>query len=84
MAKGLTNGIGFGSSEFIVFRPYDFILSEWLYYNISSPDFLSEGNNNMSGAVGLKRLIKSFVTEWEIKVPDLKTQKKYIDRITKV
>ena len=84
VAKGLTNGIGFGSSEFIVFRPYDFILSEWLYYNISSPDFLSEGNNNMSGAVGLKRLIKSFVTEWEIKVPDLKTQKKYIDRINKV
>ena len=84
VAKGLTNGIGFGSSEFIVFRPNDFILSEWLYYNISSPDFLSEGNNNMSGAVGLKRLIKSFVTEWEIKVPDLKTQKRYIDRIANV
>ena len=84
VAKGLTNGIGFGSSEFIVFRPNDFILSEWLYYNISSPDFLSEGNNNMSGAVGLKRLTKSFVTEWEIKVPDLKTQEKYIDTITKV
>lgn len=84
VAKELTNGIGFGSSEFIVFRPKDFILSEWLYYNVSSPDFLREGNNNMSGAVGLKRLIKSFVTDWEIKVPDLKTQKKYIDRITKV
>ena len=84
VAKGLTNGIGFGSSEFIVFRPYDFILQEWLYYNISSPDFLFEGNNNMSGAVGLKRLIKSFVTDWEIKVPDLKTQKMYIDTITKV
>jgi len=84
VAKGLTNGIGFGSSEFIVFRPYDFILQEWLYYNISSSDFLFEGNNNMSGAVGLKRLTKSFVSEWKIKVPDLKTQKKFIDRINKV
>ena len=84
VAKGLTNGIGFGSSEFIVFRPYDFILQEWLYYNISSPDFLFEGNNNMSGAVGLKRLTKSFVSEWKIKVPDLKTQKTFIDRINKV
>ena len=84
VAKGLTNGIGFGSSEFIVFRPKGFILSEWLYYNISSPDFLREGNKNMSGAVGLKRLTKSFVSDWEIKVPDLKRQKEFVDRITKI
>ena len=84
VAKELTNGIGFGSSEFIVFRPNNFIVSEWLYYNITSPDFLSEGNNNMSGAVGLKRLTKSFVTEWKIKVPSLKKQKMYIESITKV
>src|ERR1700736_4725300 len=35
IAKELTNGIGFGSSEYIVFRPDITISEEWLYYYLS-------------------------------------------------
>ncbi len=32
IARGLTNGIGFGSSEYIVFRPNEELSNEYLYY----------------------------------------------------
>jgi type I restriction enzyme S subunit len=35
IAEELTNGIGFGSSEYIVFRPDKTISKEWLYYYLS-------------------------------------------------
>lgn len=32
IVSGLKNGVGFGSSEYIVFRPNDSVSKEWLYY----------------------------------------------------
>ena len=39
IAGGLTNGIGFGSSEYIVFRPDTTLNKEWLYYFLSREAF---------------------------------------------
>src|SRR4051794_18189751 len=35
IATGLSNGIGFGSSEYIVFRPNPSLDKNWLYYFLS-------------------------------------------------
>ena len=35
IAKNLVNGIGFGSSEYIVFRPNKDVCKEWIYYFLS-------------------------------------------------
>ncbi len=71
IAKGLTNGIGFGSSEYIVFRPDKTLNKEWLYYYLSREVFRIEGAARMSGAVGHKRVAKEFIESYPIPIPPL-------------
>ena len=78
IAKGLTNGIGFGSSEFIVFRPNEGLLSEYLYYFLLRPIFREEGAAVMTGAVGHKRVPKEFIENTEIPLPSLDEQKRIV------
>jgi len=47
IAQGLSNGIGFGSSEYIVFRPDGMLSKEWLYYYLSRETFRVEGAARM-------------------------------------
>jgi type I restriction enzyme S subunit len=61
IAKGLTNGIGFGSSEYIVFRPSADLSNEYLYYFFLQDSFRADGIKTMSGAVGHKRVAKEFI-----------------------
>lgn len=78
IAKGLKNGIGFGSSEFIVLRPYSTITSEWLFYFLSREDFRSEGAQQMGGAVGQQRVPKEFIEVCQIPVPPLPEQHRIV------
>jgi hypothetical protein len=52
IAAGLSNGIGFGSSEFIVFRPSSDLDKEFLYYFLARPEFRTEGATRMGGQLG--------------------------------
>lgn len=55
VVKKLTNGFGFGSTEFYVLRPdLGKILPEYLYSIIKTPRFNSIGRLNMKGAAGQK------------------------------
>ncbi len=75
IAKDLANGIGFGSSEYIVFRPGANLDKEWLYYFLSRESFREEGEARMAGAVGHKRVAKEFVENYPIPIPPLPEQK---------
>ncbi|MEK6707644.1 MAG: restriction endonuclease subunit S [Pseudomonadota bacterium] len=79
IAEGLTNGIGFGSSEYIVFRPNKTLSKEWLYYYLSRETFRVEGAARMSGAVGHKRVSKEFIESYPIPVPPLPEQQRIVD-----
>ena len=79
IAEGLSNGIGFGSSEYVVLRPHKMVSKEWLYYYLSREDFRNEGAARMSGAVGHKRVAKEFIEGYSIPVPSFSEQQ----RITK-
>ena len=81
IAKNLTNRVGFGSSEFIVFRANEELSNEWLYYFLSRHQFLQEGANNMSGAVGHKRVNKEFIENYEIPLPMLPIQQKMVAKL---
>lgn len=81
IAKNLVNGIGFGSSEFIVFRPKPELLNEWLYYFLLRDDFHADGARNMSGAVGHKRVNKEFIEQTSIPLPPLPTQQKIVAKL---
>lgn len=78
IAQGLTNGIGFGSSEYIVFRPGKTLSKEWLYYYLSRETFRVEGAERMSGAVGHKRVSMEFIESYPIPVPPLPEQQRVI------
>lgn len=78
IAENLTNGIGFGSSEYIVFRPSSAVNKEWLYYFLSRESFRTEGAERMSGAVGHKRVSKEFIESYLIPVPPLPEQHRIV------
>lgn len=78
IAQGLTNGIGFGSSEYIVFRCKDGLTSEYLFYFLSRDEFRRSGAKVMSGAVGHKRVPKEFIENTAIRIPPLPEQKRIV------
>ena len=78
IARNLTNGAGFGSSEYIVFRPDERLLNEYLYYFLSRDDFRTEGAERMSGAVGHKRVSKDFIEQYRIPLPPLPEQHRIV------
>jgi type I restriction enzyme S subunit len=78
IAEKLSNGIGFGSSEYIVFRPSPAVDKEWLYYFLSRESFRTEGAERMSGAVGHKRVSKEFIESYPIPVPPLPEQHRIV------
>ena len=78
IAKGLTNQIGFGSSEYIVFRPTESIDSNYLFYFLSQETFREEGKHVMTGAVGHKRVPKEFIENYVIPLPPLPEQKQIV------
>ena len=78
IAANLTNGVGFGSSEYMVFRPRPALDKEWLYYYLSRETFRAEGAARMSGAVGHKRVAKEFIDAYPIPVPPLSEQQRIV------
>lgn len=78
IAKNLKNGIGFGSSEYIVFREKGEVLPEYLYYFLSGVEFRDDGKRNMSGAVGHKRVAKEFIENYSIPFPKNISEQKQI------
>lgn len=81
IAYNLFNGIGFGSSEYIVFRPNKNLKNDWLYYFLNRNSFRIAGAQNMSGAVGHKRVDKDFIRNILIAIPSLEEQEKIISNL---
>lgn len=69
IARNLVKGIGFGSSEYIVFRSKGLVVQEYLYYFLSRETFREEGRMQMTGAVGHKRVSKEFIENYPIPFP---------------
>lgn len=84
IAKRLKNGVGFGSSEFIVFRCKEDLSPQYLYYYLNQKSFRDEGKKNMTGAVGHKRVSKEFIENSIIKIPSLQKQKIVISKLEKI
>lgn len=78
IAQGLTNGVGFGSSEYIVFRSNSDLNREFLYYFLSREIFREEGAKRMVGAVGHKRVSKEYIENTLIPIPPLSEQQRIV------
>ncbi|WP_241070295.1 restriction endonuclease subunit S [Achromobacter insuavis] len=78
IAKGLVNGVGFGSSEFIVIRPGSKLDREFLYYYLYRPEFREVGARTMTGAVGHKRVAADFIEQLPIPIPPILEQRRIV------
>ena len=81
IAKGLINGIGFGSSEFYVLRSSDQVLPEFLYFCINHPFFRDPAVAQMTGTGGLQRVLRDYVENSKIPLPPIAIQKEIVTEI---
>lgn len=78
IVTGMTNGIGFGSSEFVPLRGQGKILPEFLFYFLLRDEFREEGARVMTGAVGHKRVPKDYLETLQVPLPPLDEQKRIV------
>ena len=81
IARGLLNGIGFGSSEFYVLRSNGQVLPEWVYFCVMHPLFRDGAVAQMTGTGGLQRVPRDYVENFQIPLPPLDVQKEIVAEI---
>jgi len=81
--KGLTNGMGFGSTEFFALRPKECLDASYLFHFILQSSFRRQAAQNMTGAVGLRRVPKSYLEQQPIPLPPLPEQRRIVAEIEK-
>ena len=81
VVPALKNGLGFGSTEFHVLRPYREISPRYIYHFISSESFRSDAERNMTGAVGQRRVPTSYLIDQSVPVPPVREQHRIVVKI---
>lgn len=73
--KGLENNLGFGSTEFLVFRGKEGVSdTDFVYYLSRSETFRNFAEQNMVGTSGRQRVSKEVFSNLELSLPPLNTQ----------
>ena len=81
VARGMENGIGFGSTEFHVLRPKLGANADFLYYFIRQESFRKAAEDQMTGSVGQKRVPVGFVKTACIPMPPFAEQCRIVARV---
>lgn len=81
VARNLKNGIGYGSSEFHVFRCSSQISNQFLFYFLVQQCFRQDAMHAMTGAVGLRRVPKKYLEDYKIALPPILEQMQIIEEI---
>lgn len=76
--ENMTNGIGFGSTEFHVLRPSERMLGKYLFYMVWNPFFRHVAEGSMTGSAGQKRVPSKFFDRFEIPLPSLEEQRRVV------
>jgi hypothetical protein len=82
LVKNLTNGIGFGSTEFHVFRAKpEKLIPKYIYYFLRTKKFRELAKEKMTGSSGHKRVPESFLKEFCYPVPSLEVQRQIVEKL---
>jgi type I restriction enzyme S subunit len=81
IARGLTDRIGFGSTEFHVLRPKSSVFSEWIWLFIRRKQFREDAKKFFRGGVGQQRVPQEFLEHYPIPLPPLDEQKRIVARV---
>ncbi|CAK8711646.1 hypothetical protein GMJAKD_00850 [Candidatus Electrothrix aarhusensis] len=81
IAKNLKNKIGYGSSEFHVFRCSKNLTNQYLFFFLIQSKLRNDSQQAMTGAVGLRRVPKKFLEEYRIPLAPLPEQRAIVAKI---
>lgn len=81
IAQDLTNGIGFGSSEFHVFRCNKMVGNRFLFAYLNRESIRKQATERMTGASGHRRVPIEFYEDLEIPVPSIEDQQEIVKQI---
>ncbi len=85
LVSGLPNGVGAGSTEYFVSRPVlEAVDPRYLLAYFKTDAFLKNGETQMTGSVGHKRVPKDYLTESRIPLAPLNEQKRIADKLDAV
>lgn len=76
-----TDSVGFGSTEFLVFRATNQILPDYLYYLTTTPNFRDMAIKSMTGTSGRQRVQTDVVSDYEFNLPSIEQQKSVVDKL---
>jgi type I restriction enzyme S subunit len=79
--KNLPNGIGAGTTELHVIRGNSFVLSEFIYAFIKTPEFLANGERIMRGVAGQQRVPSEYFYETLIPLPPITEQNRIVQKL---
>ena len=80
----LPNGIGSGTTELHIVRPYCNILPLYILILCKSEYFISNGVKNFTGTAGQQRISSQFVKELLLPLPPINEQRRIIEKIKKL
>jgi type I restriction enzyme, S subunit len=83
IARGLINGIGFGSTEYHVLRAKKQVLAEWVYYFLRQETVRKEATQWFRGTAGQQRVPEDFLHQALISIPSRDEQQRIIQVLKK-
>lgn len=75
----LSNGLGFGSTEFHVLRPTEAVLPEYVFHFIRQQAFRDRAASAFIGTGGLQRVPPEFLSRVKLPLPTLPEQRRIVD-----
>jgi type I restriction enzyme S subunit len=81
VARGLENGVGFGSTEFHVIRHPKEATQEWIFHYLIQEGFRRDAKRAMTGSAGQKRVPTGYIEEVPIPLPPLSEQRRIVAKI---
>ena len=85
VVKGLTNGIGAGTTELYVLRSYGkYINEKYLLYFVKNQQFILDGIATMKGTAGQQRISRNFVVNYLLPLPPFAEQKRIVEKLNEL
>ncbi|MCK5941928.1 MAG: hypothetical protein KAI24_08180, partial [Planctomycetes bacterium] len=81
VASGLTNGLGCGSTEFMVLRSHGAVLPAYLHRFMRQESYRRRAKRTMKSGVGQARVPKEFVLESEVPLAPLNEQRRIVAKL---
>lgn len=80
----LVNDIGYGTTEFYVFRCGEKLFNRYLYHILRHKSFRDRAKAEMTGAVGQQRVPKSFLQKYSLYLPSYDEQLEIVRILDKI